>query len=190
MIRVSSLLFAAMLFTSASAFAADTPDPNATGAAALPSGSNDAATPPDGNSTNTSRRQERFKCQCGCHNSRRREQGQTKDCSPIASLGRRLRPAPCSMTRFFAARDAEPAEIAGLSRRICKSPDRSRTYDHPDATISSPWGSDSRPLSRGEIDAFKLGGRNGPRGQSADINFHVGCGSGSQCARPQRRFRK
>ena len=52
MTRASSLLFAAMLFASASAFAADTPDPNATGAAALPSGSNDAATPPDGNSTN------------------------------------------------------------------------------------------------------------------------------------------
>ena len=31
MIRVSSLLFAAMLITSASAFAADTPDPNAKG---------------------------------------------------------------------------------------------------------------------------------------------------------------
>jgi hypothetical protein len=52
MTRVTSLLFAAMLFTSASAFAADTPDPNATGAAALPSGSNDAATPPNGNSPN------------------------------------------------------------------------------------------------------------------------------------------
>ena len=53
MIKVSSLLFAAILFTSASAFAADTPDPNATGPAALPSGSN-ANTPPTDNSANAS----------------------------------------------------------------------------------------------------------------------------------------
>jgi len=44
------LIFAALLLSSASAFAADTPDPNAQGAAALPSGSN-AGTPPTGNST-------------------------------------------------------------------------------------------------------------------------------------------
>ena len=45
MFRVPSLLFAAVLVTSATAFAADTPDPNATGAAGLPSGSH-AASPP------------------------------------------------------------------------------------------------------------------------------------------------
>ncbi len=45
MIRIPSLLFAAVLLTSASAFAADTPDPNATGAAALPSGSNPSSPP-------------------------------------------------------------------------------------------------------------------------------------------------
>ena len=41
MIRVSSLLFAAMLVTSATAFAADTPDPNAKGEPSIPSGSNE-----------------------------------------------------------------------------------------------------------------------------------------------------
>jgi len=41
MIRVSSLLFAAMLVTSATAFAADTPGPNAKGEPTLPSGSNE-----------------------------------------------------------------------------------------------------------------------------------------------------
>ena len=41
MIRVPSLLFAAMLVTSATAFAADTPDPNAKGDPSLPSGSNE-----------------------------------------------------------------------------------------------------------------------------------------------------
>ena len=40
MIRVPSLLFAAMLVASATAFAADTPDPNAKGEPSLPSGSN------------------------------------------------------------------------------------------------------------------------------------------------------
>ena len=48
MIRVPSLVFAAVLMTSATAFA-DTPDPNATGEAALPSGSNGG--PPAENST-------------------------------------------------------------------------------------------------------------------------------------------
>ena len=51
MFRLRGVIFAAVMLTSATAFAADTPDPNATGAAALPSGSN-AATPPAGNSTN------------------------------------------------------------------------------------------------------------------------------------------
>ena len=41
MIRVPSLLFAAMLVTSATAFAADTPDSNAKGEPTLPSGSNE-----------------------------------------------------------------------------------------------------------------------------------------------------
>ena len=41
MIRVPSLLFAAMLVTSATAFAADTPDPNAKGEPSIPSGSNE-----------------------------------------------------------------------------------------------------------------------------------------------------
>ena len=50
MIRVPSLFFAAMLMTSATAFAADTPVPNATGEAALPSGSN-AGAPPAENAT-------------------------------------------------------------------------------------------------------------------------------------------
>lgn len=50
MIRVPSLLFAALLLSSATAFAADTPDPNAKGEANLPSGSN-AGTPPTDNST-------------------------------------------------------------------------------------------------------------------------------------------
>ncbi len=50
MFRLQSMLFAAMLVTSATAFAADTPDPNATGDAALPSGSN-AGNPPATNST-------------------------------------------------------------------------------------------------------------------------------------------
>jgi hypothetical protein len=45
MFKTSSLVFAAVLLASASAFAADTPDPNASGAAGLPSGSN-AASPP------------------------------------------------------------------------------------------------------------------------------------------------
>ena len=45
MFRVPSLLFAAVLITSATAFAADTPDPGATGTSGLPSGSN-AGTPP------------------------------------------------------------------------------------------------------------------------------------------------
>ena len=36
MIRVPSLLFAALLLSSATAFAADTPDPNAKGEANLP----------------------------------------------------------------------------------------------------------------------------------------------------------
>jgi hypothetical protein len=51
MFRVPSLVFVAVLMTSASAFAADTPDPNATGPAALPSGSNAASpsNPPAGN---------------------------------------------------------------------------------------------------------------------------------------------
>ena len=50
MFRLQGLIFAALLMTSATAFAADTPDPNATGDAALPSGSN-AGTPPATNST-------------------------------------------------------------------------------------------------------------------------------------------
>ena len=50
MFRVPSLVFAAVLMTSATAFAADTPDPNATGEAAVPSGSN-AGNPPAPNST-------------------------------------------------------------------------------------------------------------------------------------------
>jgi hypothetical protein len=45
MFRLQSLMFAAILISSAAAFAADTPDPNASGAAGLPSGSN-AASPP------------------------------------------------------------------------------------------------------------------------------------------------
>jgi hypothetical protein len=52
MFRLPSLLFAAVLMTSASAFAADTPDPSSKGEAALPSGSN-AGTPPATDSTNT-----------------------------------------------------------------------------------------------------------------------------------------
>ena len=50
MFRVSSLVFATVLMTSATAFAADTPDPNSKGEAALPSGSN-AGNPPAPNST-------------------------------------------------------------------------------------------------------------------------------------------
>jgi hypothetical protein len=50
MFRLQGLIFAAVLMTSATAFAADTPDPNATGEATLPSGSN-AANPPASNST-------------------------------------------------------------------------------------------------------------------------------------------
>jgi len=50
MIRVPSLFFAAMLMTGATAFAADTPVPNASGEAVLPSGSN-AGGPPAENST-------------------------------------------------------------------------------------------------------------------------------------------
>ena len=55
MVRVQSLLLAAMLLASATAFAADTPDPNATGEAAVPSGSNANAptTPPAGNTSVT-----------------------------------------------------------------------------------------------------------------------------------------
>jgi hypothetical protein len=45
MFRLPNLFFAAALLTSASAFAADTPDPSGKGQATLPSGSN-AATPP------------------------------------------------------------------------------------------------------------------------------------------------
>ena len=41
MIRVSSLLFAAVVMTSASAFAADTPDPNRKSEPVLSSGSNE-----------------------------------------------------------------------------------------------------------------------------------------------------
>jgi hypothetical protein len=47
MFRLQSLMFAAILMSSATAFAADIPDPNASGAAGLPSGSN-AASPPSG----------------------------------------------------------------------------------------------------------------------------------------------
>jgi hypothetical protein len=55
MFRLQTLLFAAMLMTSATAFAADTPDPNSTGGAALPSGSNANAPskPAASDSTNT-----------------------------------------------------------------------------------------------------------------------------------------
>jgi hypothetical protein len=49
MFRLPSVLFAAVLLTSASAFAADTPDPSSTGEAALPSGSK--ATPPSETAT-------------------------------------------------------------------------------------------------------------------------------------------
>ena len=52
MFRIPSLVFAALLMTSATAFAADTPDPNSKGDAALPSGSN-AGNPPAPNSTET-----------------------------------------------------------------------------------------------------------------------------------------
>ena len=52
MFRLQSMLFAAMLMTSATAFAADTPDPNSPGEAAVPSGSN-AASPPADDSMNT-----------------------------------------------------------------------------------------------------------------------------------------
>jgi hypothetical protein len=57
MFRIPALLFATVLVTSVSAFAADTPDPSSTGPAAAPSGSN-AATPPDpatNNSPNTNK---------------------------------------------------------------------------------------------------------------------------------------
>jgi hypothetical protein len=47
MFRLPSLLFAAVLMTSATAFAADTPDPSSKGEAALPSGSNTSAPPSD-----------------------------------------------------------------------------------------------------------------------------------------------
>ena len=50
MVRLSGMLFAAMLLTSATAFAADTPDPSSTGDAAVPSGSN--ANPPAGDFSN------------------------------------------------------------------------------------------------------------------------------------------
>jgi hypothetical protein len=58
MIRLPSLLFAAVLMTSASAFAADTPDPSTSkGEAALPSGSKaDAPSKPAANdSTNVNK---------------------------------------------------------------------------------------------------------------------------------------
>jgi hypothetical protein len=55
MIRVQSLFFAAMLMTSATAFAADTPVPNATGEAAVPSGSN-AGGPPAENATDATKK--------------------------------------------------------------------------------------------------------------------------------------
>ena len=42
MFRLPSLLFAAVLMTSASAFAGNTPDPSSKGEAALPSGSKEA----------------------------------------------------------------------------------------------------------------------------------------------------
>jgi hypothetical protein len=45
MFRLQGLIFVAVLLTSATAFAADTPDPNSNGEATLPSGSN-AANPP------------------------------------------------------------------------------------------------------------------------------------------------
>ena len=41
MFRIQSVIVAAMLMTSATAFAADTPDPNAKGEPTLPSGSNE-----------------------------------------------------------------------------------------------------------------------------------------------------
>jgi len=41
MFRIQGLVFAAMLMTSASVFAADTPDPNQKGEPILPSGSNE-----------------------------------------------------------------------------------------------------------------------------------------------------
>ena len=40
MLRVPSLIFAAMMVVSATAFAADTPDPSGKGESAVPSGSN------------------------------------------------------------------------------------------------------------------------------------------------------
>ena len=49
MFRIPSLVFAAVLLTSAAGFAADTPDPNSSGEAAVPSGSN-AGNPPAPNS--------------------------------------------------------------------------------------------------------------------------------------------
>jgi hypothetical protein len=58
MYRLSSLVFATLLITSASAYAGDTPDPSASqGEPALPSGSKADApgTPPASNSTNTSK---------------------------------------------------------------------------------------------------------------------------------------
>ena len=53
MSRTLSLLFVAMLMSSATAFAADTPDPSSKGEAALPSGSNTNAPsdPPAKNTT-------------------------------------------------------------------------------------------------------------------------------------------
>jgi hypothetical protein len=45
MFRFHSLFLAAMLMTGASAFAADTPDPNAKGEVTLPSGSNEGNPP-------------------------------------------------------------------------------------------------------------------------------------------------
>ena len=54
MFRVQGLLFAAMLMSSSTAFAADTPDASSKGDAALPSGSN-AGTPPASDSTTTNK---------------------------------------------------------------------------------------------------------------------------------------
>ena len=53
MLRVPSFVFAAMMVVSATAFAADTPDPSAQGEAAVPSGSNASvpSSPPAGDPT-------------------------------------------------------------------------------------------------------------------------------------------
>jgi hypothetical protein len=47
MSKTQNVLFAALLMSSATAFAADTPDPSSKGEAALPSGSNTSAPPSD-----------------------------------------------------------------------------------------------------------------------------------------------